>query len=185
MRKLGLPISVLPVGLLLLLAVVSPASAQPGSVSVPLGAGRDEQNVNGSATLTDLGDGTTQVVIRVNPANPVMLAHIHVDTCPGAGAVQYPLTNVQNGTSTTVVDASLSDVLANGKSINLHKSPDDAGIYVSCGNFTAAAQAGGGAAQVPRALPRTGDLGSLAPVLGALGAGLAGAGYLLRRRFSR
>jgi len=139
------------------------AFAQPQSVTVPLGAGRDEQDVNGTATLTDLGDGTTRVVIRVNPANPDMLAHIHSAACPGAGPVLFPLTDVTNGTSTTVVDAPLATVLAQGQSINLHKSPDQVDIYVACGNFATAIAAGGAPAQapaqVPRAQPGAGDAG--------------------------
>jgi LPXTG-motif cell wall-anchored protein len=185
MRPLGFAAPAIASLALAALAFASSASAQQATVTVPLGPGRDEQDVNGTAALTDMGNGTTQVVIRVNPANPNMLAHIHSEACPGAGPVLFPLTNVQNGTSTTVVNAPLSDVLARGQSINLHKSPQLSDIYVSCGNFAAAQRAGGAATQVPGALPRTGDVGSLAPLLGALGAGLLGAGYALRRRFAR
>jgi hypothetical protein len=154
-----------PVLALYAAATVGTALAQPQTVTVPLGAGRDEQDVNGTATLTDLGDGTTRVVIRVNPANPDMLAHIHSAACPGAGPVLFPLTDVTNGTSTTVVDAPLATVLAQGQSINLHKSPDQVDIYVSCGNFAAALAAGSAPppaqapAQVPRAQPGTGEAG--------------------------
>ena len=123
---------------------------------------------------------TQERVIQVNPANPDMLAHIHTDTCPGAGPVAWPLTNVVNGQSTTDIDAPSADVLARGKSINLHKSPSDSGVYVGCGNLMAAGA--GGAAQVPARLPATGDLGAVAPLLSVLGAGLLGAGTALRRR---
>jgi LPXTG-motif cell wall-anchored protein len=123
----------------------------------------------------------TQVVVRVTTTNPEMIGHIHADVCPGVGAVVFPLTNIRGGTSTTMIDAPLSDVLAQGKSVNLHKAPDQSGVYVGCGTITAAQAAGGGAAQVPRALPRTGDAASLAPLAAALGAGLLGLGYALRR----
>jgi hypothetical protein len=143
---------VAPLLALYIVTTVSTALAEQQTVTVPLGAGRDEQNVNGTATLTDLGDGTTRVDIRVNPANPDMLAHIHSAACPGAGPVLFPLTDVVNGTSTTVVSAPLATVLAQGQSINLHKSPDLVDIYVSCGNF-AAAQGAGAPAQVLRGAP--------------------------------
>lgn len=167
-------------GALLTMAVVSSVSAQQQSMVVQLGPGRDANTAPGTATLTDLGNGTTRVVIQVNSPNPDMLAHIHVDACPGVGAIVFPLNNVQNGTSTTIVQAPLSQVLAQGKSINLHQSPTNAGIYVACGNFAAA-----NASAAPAQLPNTGDLSAVAPTLAAMGAGLAGAGYALRRRWTR
>jgi CHRD domain-containing protein len=180
MRRVGpyLPL----VALLASLAVsVSSVSAQQ-AVTVQIGPGRDEASGTGTATLTAQGN-QTQVVLRVATTNPEMLAHIHADACPGVGPIVFPLTNVRNGTSTTMIDAPLSQVMAQGKAINLHKSPDQAGIYVGCGDLSAAqAAGGGGAAQVPRALPRTGDLGSMAPLATAAGAGLLGFGLALRRR---
>jgi LPXTG-motif cell wall-anchored protein len=111
-----------------------------------------------------------------------MPAHIHADACPGVGAVVFPLNNVQNGQSTTTISAPLSDILARGKSVNLHKSPSQIGMYVGCGNLmAAAAPPAAPPAQMPGALPRTGDLGAVAPLLLAAGAGLVGAGYVLRR----
>jgi hypothetical protein len=129
--------------------------------------------------LTAQGNQTV-VVIRAAGTNPEMLAHIHADACPGVGDVVFPLTNPVNGQSTTTINAPLAQVLAQGKSINLHKSPADVGIYVACGNLAAAAA--GGAAQVPARLPATGDLGEFVPVLLLIGAGLLGAGARLRRR---
>jgi hypothetical protein len=171
---------IVPALAVLLVLVTSPAVLAQQAVTVTIGPGRDEPTGTGTATLTAQGNQTV-VVIRAASTNPEMLAHIHADACPGVGAVVFPLTNPVNGTSTTVIDAPLSQVLAQGKSINLHKSPSDSGIYVGCGNL-AAAQAGGGAAQVPARLPATGDLGLAVPVLVVLGAGLVGAGATLRRR---
>ena len=178
MRKFRVFVPVL--GLLMVLASASSAAAQQ-AVTVPIGPGRDEASGTGTATLTAQGN-RTQVVLRVGASNPEMLAHIHEDVCPGVGAVVFPLTNVVNGTSTTMIDAPLSQVLAQGKAINLHKSPSEAGVYVGCGNLTAAGAGAGGAAQVPGRLPASGDLGSLLPAMSALGAGLLGAGYFIRRR---
>ncbi len=144
---------VAPLLVLYAAATVGTALAQQQTVTVPLGAGRDEQDVNGTATLTDLGNGTTRVDIRVNPANPDMLAHIHSAACPGAGPVLFPLTDVVDGSSTTVVDAPLATVLAQGQSINLHKSPDQVDIYVACGNFAAAEARSGAPAQIGARAP--------------------------------
>jgi hypothetical protein len=166
---------------LTLFASSSAAVAQQ-SVTITIGPGRDEASGTGTATLTAQGNQTV-VVLRAAGTNPEMLAHIHADACPGVGAVVFPLSNPMNGQSTTTIAAPLSTVLAQGRSINLHRSPADSGIYVGCGNLAgAAAGAGGaGAAQVPRALPATGDLGSLGALAGAVGAGLVGLGIGLRR----
>src|SRR6185436_1648394 len=144
MRKFAVFVPV--VSLLLLMASSSSAIAQQ-TISVTIGPGRDEGSGTGTATLTAMGN-QTQVVLRVAGTNPEMLAHIHADACPGVGAVIFPLTNPVNGASTTVIDAPLSTVLAQGRSINLHKSPADSGIYVGCGNLAGAAAGAGGAALV-------------------------------------
>jgi LPXTG-motif cell wall-anchored protein len=124
--------------------------------------------------------------VRITPTGGDHPAHIHSGNCgPTLGGVVYPLTNVQNGTSQTVVDTPLADVETGGFAINLHESPTNIPLYVACGNIRAAAQVGGGAAQVPRALPRTGDIGSMAPLAAAAGAGLLGLGFALRRRVHR
>ena len=178
MRIRTLGVFVPALAALMVLASSSTAVAQQ-SVTVTIGPGRDEASGTGTATLTAQGNQTV-VVIRAAATNPEMLAHIHADACPGVGAVVFPLTNPINGSSTTTIDAPLSRVLAEGKSINLHKSPSDSGVYVGCGNLMAAGA--GGAAQVPARLPATGDLGAVAPLLSVLGAGLLGAGTALRRR---
>jgi len=118
-------------------------SAQDETVTVTMGAGRDASQT-GTATLTAQGS-QTQVVLNIQPAaagveQPV---HIHSGSCPGVGAVAFPLTNVVDGTSTTVVDATLDSLRTGGYSINVHQDGTQAGlgVYVSCGAIPAAAQA--------------------------------------------
>ena len=175
MRSMWTTVLVPVVGLAMAISVSSSALAQQ-TVTVTIGPGRDEATGTGTATLTAMGS-QTQVVLRVGSTNPDMPAHIHVDTCPGVGDVIFPLTNVRGGTSTTIINAPLSQVLAQGKSINLHRSASQIGVYVGCGTIVAAA-----AAQVPGALPRTGDVADIGLLATALGAGVVGVGYALRRR---
>jgi LPXTG-motif cell wall-anchored protein len=179
MRKLNPGVFVPVLALLMVFATSSSAVAQQ-SLTVAIGPGREEASGTGTATLTAQGANTV-VVLRVAATNPEMLAHIHADACPGVGAVVFPLTNVTGGTSTTTINSPLATVLAQGKSINLHKSPADSGVYVGCGNLAGAAAGAGGAAQVPAALPRTGDAGSMASLFAFAGASLLGAGLTLRR----
>jgi hypothetical protein len=179
-------VATLGLALVALMASASTAGAQRAVQTVSLSP-ENSSGITGTATLTDMGNGTMQVVVRITPTTGDHPAHIHSGQCgPTLGAVVYPLTNVQNGTSTTMVDASLADVETGGFAVNLHDSPTNIPLYVACGNIRNAAQAGGGgAAQVPRALPRTGDLGSMAPLATAVGAGLLGLGFALRRRIHR
>jgi LPXTG-motif cell wall-anchored protein len=178
-------VATLGLALVALMASASTAGAQGARTATVTLSPENNSGITGTATLTDMGGGRTQVSVRISPAAGNHPAHIHSGNCgPTLGAVVYPLTNVQNGTSQTVVDTSLADVQTGGFAINLHQSPTDLPTYVACGNILAA-QAGGGAAQVPRALPRTGDLGSMAPLAAAAGAGLLGLGFALRRRVHR
>ncbi len=83
------------------------------------------------------------------------------------GAVEYPLTNVVDGASTSVIDATLESLQTGDFSINIHKSGEEIGVYVSCGDIPA----------LPSSVPSTGgnpttDGGflSLAYALTAVGA---------------
>ncbi len=109
-----------------------------GSV-LALDKGRDG-DLHGSAVLLAQG-AKTEVNLFLTP-NPgvVQPAHIHEGGCPGVGAVKFPLANIEEGKSKTVVDAALADLLKGGYAINSHLSTSDSGKYVACGNLTAAAK---------------------------------------------
>lgn len=76
---------------------------------------------------------------------------------------------------------------ADGSALVIHAGPDDemtdpagdSGSRVACGVIVAGAQAS--PAQVPTALPRTGDIGGFGVLAASAGAGLVGLGYALRR----
>ncbi len=108
----------------------------PPSITINLGPGKDGDQSPGTARLTDRG-GKTQVVVNIKPgaAGVEQPAHIHEGACPNVGAVKYPLANIVDGTSTTMVDASLVSLLTGGFSINAHKSAADIGVYVACGGI--------------------------------------------------
>ncbi len=126
------------------------ASAQE-TVTVTLGAATGPDgggSQTGTATLTANGSQTDVVInIDASPdgADVEQPGHIHSGTCdslPGSlGAVEYPLTNVVNGASTTTVDATLESLQTGDFAVNIHKSGDELGVYVSCGNIPAAAAA--------------------------------------------
>lgn len=116
----------------------APAASAPGaaSITINLGPGRDGDQTPGTAILNSQGT-KTEVVLSIKPAAAGVSqpAHIHEGACPNVGAVKYPLTNIVDGKSTTVVDAQLKDLLTGGFSINAHESTANAGKYVACGGI--------------------------------------------------
>jgi len=90
--------------------------------------------VTGSAVLTDLGDGSTRVVVDVDPAGHLQMpAHIHPGTCIDlVPQPLYPLLPVTDGASETVVPKPLADLLAGDLALNLHVSKDEMGTYAAC-----------------------------------------------------
>ena len=99
-----------------------------------------EQNSSGemgTATLTE-EDGKTKVTLEMQGgADGVpQPAHIHVGACPDVGAVAYPLTNVVDGKSETILDVTLGELsVKQPLGINVHKSGAEAKVYVSCGDL--------------------------------------------------
>lgn len=89
--------------------------------------------VTGTVSFGDLG-GRTGVEITVNPGgNPDMPAHIHPGTCDNlTPQPKYPLLNVKNGSSKTVVPASINELFAGNLAVNVHKSNDDLKTYTAC-----------------------------------------------------
>lgn len=93
----------------------------------------NDSGVTGTVSFAALRDKTA-VEIAVDPgANPDMPAHIHPGTCDNmTPQPKFPLENVRNGKSTTVVPASIDELLAGGLAVNLHRSNDDLKTYTAC-----------------------------------------------------
>ena len=178
MRKLAVILAAI-----LSLTLLGTASAAD-SVTVTLAA-LNNSGVSGTAVLTDMGGGQTQVVVTVTgeAAAASEPDHIHTGQCGATlGGVKYPLKNVEGGTSTTIVAASLASLETGGFAINLHESAANIANYVACGNIPVMAAAAPAPAAAPATLPTTGGV----PLPGILhaAAALLGAGYTLRRRTS-
>lgn len=91
----------------------------------------------GTATLTEV-DGKVVVTINLGGAPAeAQPAHIHLGACPNPGAVEYQLAPVTNGNSESTVQTSLADLKSKlPLAINVHKSADDIGTYVACGDIS-------------------------------------------------
>ena len=124
--------------LLIGLATLAAAACSQGESEVNIQlVGQDGSTQSGTAKLTANGP-RTEVVLAVSPgppANDPQPVHIHFGTCgPNLGKVQYPLSDVVAGKSSTVVDATLDSLVDGNSNINLHKSYPDVSIYTACGN---------------------------------------------------
>ncbi|HKU68884.1 MAG TPA: CHRD domain-containing protein [Candidatus Baltobacteraceae bacterium] len=91
----------------------------------------------GTATLTQKGKNLEVVVRLKNAPMAAQPAHIHAGTCANLNpAPKYPLSNVVDGKSTTMIKGVSLESLAGGKfAVNVHKSANDLKTYVSCGDI--------------------------------------------------
>jgi hypothetical protein len=89
--------------------------------------------VTGTVSFTAVGERTA-VEVTVNPGgNLDMPAHIHPGTCANlTPQPKYPLENVRDGVSTTVVPAPIDELFAGALAVNIHKSNDDLKTYTAC-----------------------------------------------------
>ena len=92
---------------------------------------------SGIATLQESNGQTTVTIQLDNVGTGVpQPAHIHTGACPVPGAVTYPLSNVVDGASQTVLDVDLTTLQSElPLAVNVHKSAAEAQVYVSCGDL--------------------------------------------------
>lgn len=101
----------------------------------------EEQNESGITGTVAFGDenGSTRVVAALEGAaeGSIQPMHIHAGACPAPGAVKFPLASSSDGFSETVLNVSLSDLMGSlPLAVNVHKSAEEASIYVACGDIT-------------------------------------------------
>jgi hypothetical protein len=93
----------------------------------------NDSGVTGTVSFNDIS-GKTGVEVTVDPGgNPDMPAHIHPGSCDNlTPQPKFPLENVRNGVSKTVVPATMDELFAGGLAVNIHKSNDDLKTYTAC-----------------------------------------------------
>jgi hypothetical protein len=111
-------------------------AAPPETRSIPLTA-LNQSGVSGTVVLTAVDARRTRVEIRVDPAgHPDMPSHIHPGTCANlVPQPKYPLQNVKDGHSTTVITAAMDDLLRGDLVVNVHNSNEDLKTYTACGEL--------------------------------------------------
>lgn len=114
-----------------------PVSMDKNEVNVNLSE-QNESGESGFATLSEK-DGKVTVTIKTEYFNPGIAqpAHIHVGGCPGVGAVKYPLENVLDGMSVTILETTIDQIKSElPLALNIHKSAAESKIYTSCGDLS-------------------------------------------------
>ncbi|MEA2525033.1 MAG: hypothetical protein QOF73_2260 [Thermomicrobiales bacterium] len=109
--------------------------ASADGLTIDLGELNDS-GMSGTATLRANGD-QTDVELNLVGATGGHPAHIHRGTCVDLDPnPAFPLQDVDaNGQSTTTVEISLEDLQAEPFAVNLHKSAEEIGLYVACGEI--------------------------------------------------
>ena len=104
----------------------------------------EEQNgsgVSGTATITPTAVDEFDVLIEVSGGEEgvAMPAHIHRGSCADLDPTpEHPLADVVDGRSETTVSASPIELVAGTFAVNVHKSAEEADVYVACGDIPSA-----------------------------------------------
>ena len=122
-----------------LMAMAVPALAADGPHRVYAISSLNGSTELGTVTLTAVGDKTRVDIALANaPTDVPQPAHIHEGSCAKLDPKpKYALANVVDGTSTYTVDAPMSQLVAGGFAVNVHKSTKDIPTYVACGDLGA------------------------------------------------
>jgi CHRD domain len=120
--------------------VIPETGEDVGSGSQNLNVGLNQLNRSGqqgSAIVTAEEGEQTRVTIQLDgEADAPQPAHIHEGTCDNLNPEPaYPLENVEEGRSETLLDVRFEELREGEYAINVHRSEDDPGTYVACGNL--------------------------------------------------
>lgn len=128
------------------LTLLSATALADHDVEIPIAgtAGTEYADLKGTGNIFDNGDGTSKVVITLNGVDGPSPAHFHEPgDCGANNPIAIPLEPVVDGTSTTMVDESVDELLESGYYLNVHLSDKEIATVIACGdNFATLAYEG-------------------------------------------
>lgn len=89
----------------------------------------------GTASFVSDGETTTIEVSIAPMASEAQPMHIHAGICTDVGPVLHALENVVRGSSSTIIQSPLEEILEGGALVNVHASYTDASTYTACGQL--------------------------------------------------
>ena|GEM_PF-2035462 len=115
-------------------APTAPPTTAPAALTVPLSA-LNQSGESGTAVISDEFDHGTRIVIHLSGAPAASQpAHIHLGTCDNiAPKPSFPLKNVVNGQSDTLLAVPFDEIRRGVYLINVHTSATRLEPYVACG----------------------------------------------------
>ncbi len=122
------------VGLLAVFLIVGTVACDTGAATTrTITLQGTDSGVTGTVEFIATGRNTA-VKISVDPAgNLDMPAHIHPGTCEKTTPQpRFPLESVKDGTSSTVVPATIDELFTGGLALNTHRSNDDMKTSTAC-----------------------------------------------------
>ncbi|MBN4064208.1 hypothetical protein JYU04_00560 [Dehalococcoides mccartyi] len=91
----------------------------------------------GTATFISDSQTTTIEISIVPTASDAQPIHIHTGACVDVGPVLHALENVVRGSSTTIINLPINEILQHGALVNVHASYTNASTYTACGELPA------------------------------------------------
>lgn len=112
------------------------ASQSPQSFSIVLSQ-QNNSKETGIATIEGVDNKTKITLTLVEfPKKIKQPVHIHLGSCSDPLEVKYSLNNLVDGKSETTIDVDINKFTAEFPLIvNIHKSIEEANLYVSCGDL--------------------------------------------------
>ncbi len=128
------------------LTLLSATALADHDVEIPIAgtAGTEYEDLKGTGNIFDNGDGTSKVVITLNGVDGPSPVHFHEPgDCGANNPIAIPLEPVVDGTSTTMVDESVDELIESGYYLNVHLSDEEITTVIACGdNFATLAYEG-------------------------------------------
>jgi hypothetical protein len=91
---------------------------------------------SGTVALEQVGNQVQVTISLTNPRSTAEPAHIHTGSCPSPGGVVFPLTDVVEGGSVTLINTTIAELIAQVPlAVNIHKSAAESSVYFACGNL--------------------------------------------------